>query len=587
MFDNRFRFRFPVRSLLKYYLWLFGMLVVLYLLSVAIPFMPAFGVAFFWAALSAVSMIGVSYQVVIRKAHRQFVLERDGRLSRLNNGRMLGFLLGFVLSAFGVASFMVGSVCWDAMEWLMVALGGGCLPALHYLFQRFILRDLKGLFRSAYSLLCASAVAGVLLCAVYCVIESRSPDASSSASLLQAFLSTPAYFAKSGSSLLHECGIWLRLADAWTSFGSSFLQEAFAESPVSLIVKLIVSLGAFLGAMSIFSIGMILDREKMASIFAPIPAIVSDGRERLYVQRRYLACFAVLPIALIGVFLYADAQVSAVVHGPAYSMAQQAVRAVASVSVYEVDGVCYDRQMIDEELLSGALSGQLDDAASARSGLVATVQDVYAGCDDNVDDFLNWYYGMSSASRSERAELKSSSAASSALSDNFKQIVVGDASAELDRAIGGYQGATAKAREYLNEVLAECRIDGIPDDDAWLCSTAAPPAELSQILDELSRLGEASGQDGADSSSTGLSFSGSSSDSLTDRLTAAFEATGDYSSMASKLVEVGKDADSMLHAFVSVDSDIDDKGSREKYRKDLVRLIEQDKADVLKRYALS
>ncbi len=587
MFDDRLRFRFPAYPLLKYYLWLFGMLVVLYLLSVAIPFMPAFGVALFWAALSAISMIGVAYQVVIRKAHRQLVLERDGRLSQLNNGRTLGFLLGFVLSAFGVASFMVGSVCWDAMEWLMVALGGGCLPALHYLFQRFILHDLKGLFRSAYSLLCASAIAGFLLCVVYCVIESHNPDTSSSASLLQAFLATPAYFAKSGSSLLHECGIWLRLADAWTSFGSSFLQEAFAESPVSLIVKLIVSLGAFLGAMSIFSIGMILDREKMASILAPISAIASDGRERLYVQRRYLACFVLPPIALIGVFLYADAQVSAAVQGPAYSMAQQAVRAVASVSVYEVDGICYDRQMIDEKLLSGALSGQLDDAASAKSSLVATVQDVYAGCSDNVDDFLNWYYGMSSASRSERAKLKSSSAASSALSDNFKQIVVGNASGELARAIEDYQSATAKAQEYLNEVLAECRVDSIPDDDAWLCSAAAPPAELSQTLDELSRLAEASGQDGVDSLSSGLSFSNSSSDSLTGRLTAAFEATGDYSTMTSKLAEVGKDADSVLHAFVSIDSDIDDKGSREKYREDLVRLIEEDKADVLKRYALS
>ena len=589
MFDNRFRFCFRTNPLLKYYLWLFGMLVVLYLLSLAMPLMPAFGVAFFWAALSAVSMVGVAYQIVIRKAHRQLVLERDGRLSRLNNGRIFGFIVGFVLSAFGVASFVVGSVCWDGMEWLMVALAGICLPALHYLFQRFVLHGLKGLFRFAYSLLCASAVAGFLLCVVYCIVESHNPDASSSETFLQAFLATPAYFAKSGSALLHECGTWLRLADAWTLFGSSFLQEAFAETYVSLVVKLVVSLGAFLGAMSIFSIGMILDREKLASVFAPISAIVSDGRERLLLQSRYLACFALLPIVLISAFLYADAQASAVVQGPAYSVAQQAVRYVASVSVYKVDDVYYDKQMIDDKLRLGALSGQLNDAASAKSNVIATVQDVYAGCSDSVDDFLDWYYGIGSASRSERAELKDASAARSALSENFKKIVVGDASGKLDRAIEDYRSATAQTQEYLNEVLAECRIDGISDDDAWLYSPSEVPEGLSKVLDELSRLEEISDRGGSESSGTGLSFSDSSSDNLADRLEARFATTEDFSTMTSKLVEVGKDTDSLLHAFLSapVDSLDNDKDKKEGYRDSLKRLIEADEANILKRYALS
>lgn len=587
MLDAWSRFRSRAKPLLIYYLWLAASLVILYLLSLAIPLMPAIGVAFFWAALSAVSMVGVAYRVVIRKAHRQFVLERDGRLSQLNNGRTLGFLFGFVLSALGTASFIVGSVCWDGVEWLMVASAGVLLPAFQYLLKRLILCDLIDYFRSAYSLSCASFVAGILLCVVYCIIESHNSDTSSTVSFLQAFLGTPAYFAKSGSGLLQECGIWLRLTDAWMSFGSSFLRNAFAESPVSLVMKLVVSLGAFLGAMNLFSIGMILDRGKLASIFAPISSIVSDGREQPRLQRRYLACFAVLPIVLIGAFLYADAQVSAIVQEPSYSMVKQAARSAASVSVYEADGVYYDRQMIDEKLVSGAFSDRLENMKTATQSLAASVKDIYSKCDGGVADFLDWYYGMGSASRSERAKLKSESEVSAALSDNFKRIVVGDASDELARAIDGYQSAMQDTCGYLNEVLVECRVDDIPDDDAWLYSVTDAPAGFSLVLDELSRLEETSGQDGDESSGAGLSISNSSPDNLANRLMTAFKETGAYETMTSKLLESGKDADDMLYAFTSVGSDIDDKGSRDGYSKDLVHLIEVDRDEVLKRYALA
>ena len=71
-----------------YMLKAFAIVAALYLFAKAAPFLPLLVIGLFWTVLSAVSSLGFAYQVVVRKMHRQLILEEGGRLSKLNNGRI-------------------------------------------------------------------------------------------------------------------------------------------------------------------------------------------------------------------------------------------------------------------------------------------------------------------------------------------------------------------------------------------------------------------------------------------------------------------------------------------------------------------
>lgn len=117
----------------------------LFLLSRTAPIMPAPLLALCWAALSGL-LAAAAYHHTIRKTHKQTMCKAGGVLGRINSGRLLTLLVGFVISAFCVGCLIVESPKWDAYEWFVVVLA----PFLYLLALRATGKFVKAELKEAY-----------------------------------------------------------------------------------------------------------------------------------------------------------------------------------------------------------------------------------------------------------------------------------------------------------------------------------------------------------------------------------------------------------------------------------------------------
>ena len=69
---------------------------LLYLFARRAGMLPPLVIALVWAALSAVSAVGITYHRVVRKTLKQHEYAEKGLLSRLNNGRTVCLVVSFV-----------------------------------------------------------------------------------------------------------------------------------------------------------------------------------------------------------------------------------------------------------------------------------------------------------------------------------------------------------------------------------------------------------------------------------------------------------------------------------------------------------
>ena len=92
------------------------LVVIVYLMSLAMPSMPSPVVVLFWVAFTLVSMLGILYRASIAKANRQQKFALGGIAARINNGRSIRVIVSFVASAVLMASLLLESPKWDAAE---------------------------------------------------------------------------------------------------------------------------------------------------------------------------------------------------------------------------------------------------------------------------------------------------------------------------------------------------------------------------------------------------------------------------------------------------------------------------------------
>ena len=87
------------------------LVVIVYLLSLALPKMPSPVVALFWVAFTLVSMLGVLYQMFIRKVHKQLLYPVGSIAARFNGGRTISIIGSF----WRLCSIRLLNVSWGAL----------------------------------------------------------------------------------------------------------------------------------------------------------------------------------------------------------------------------------------------------------------------------------------------------------------------------------------------------------------------------------------------------------------------------------------------------------------------------------------
>lgn len=436
-----------------------GVLGILFLLSRTAPIMPAPLLALCWAALSGLLAVTAAYHHTIRKTHKQTMYKAGGVLGRINSGRLLTLLVGFVISAFCIGCLIVESPKWDAYEWLVVALAPFLYLLVSHATSKFVKAELKEEYQRSRAAILNSVLVAVLLCIAYACLNALLPMPEY-ASLEETLKLIPRPFENSPSALMSVIGQYSALADGITAFALAKAGEA--SLPAYIAWKLVLSGSALISVAGLMDL-CFLDWEELKKAFQPLEVGKRLGRHgRNYpLERRFVAVAVALPLCLVVAFCALDLRAAQTVEAEGYSEAESFVQQQSEVLVYLIDGHYYDAQAVE------ALRAEAEEAAKAlkqeaKEELAPLINASYDARIANVDNYLDWYY--SPAAEYERLLHSSNGSSEEFMRGMFEEkIEAGIDDSELKAAIESYSERANALQTNLMSQLEEYEVTGVPD----------------------------------------------------------------------------------------------------------------------------
>lgn len=466
----------------------FAIVGALYLFAKAVPLLPSLVIGLFWAVLSVVSSLGFAYQVVVRKVHRQLILEEGGRLSRLNNGRVFWLTAGFVVSVICVAGIIFEAPKWDSGEWLIVSLSVPLYVGVFVATQMVMRGEMRQPFRTAWLVAWSCGIVGVLLCVLFAMLVFMQPAATFE-SVDAAFLATVQPFAQSPSVLLSELGKLTALVDGLTAYGMAKTAEASFAGYV--VARLVVAASALFGVASLLGFCSLKGSE-LRRVFLPLENM-GESSVRHPIAKRYVTLVAVLPLCLTALFLVADFKIAEVSETGEFTVAEKIVRDQVGIAAYLIDGKYYD-QLAVEELMEDMRARSEELAGRLESEVVPLINASFDARLANVDSYLDWYYSLP-ADYERLAKLVTGSVESYASEQFEAKIEEGIDDSRIGNKLEELSGQAEALKSEFEARLADCELAGAPD---WLLTVQEMPQAdlLSESLEPTEKLLEAPGRFG-------------------------------------------------------------------------------------------
>ena len=429
------------------------LVVTVYLLSFAVPKMPAPFLALFWAFFTLASTAGVMYQVVVRKTHRQFKYASGGLFARVNNGRIFSFIVSFCVSAACMASLFLESPKWDIAEWVLIFAAVVVYPVVLLLMRRYARREYEPAFQASGEFLWSCAIVGLLLCVAYGAYCAMSPSFGQPVeTVLDAFAKTPMPFENSPSALMWNAGVGSWIVDSLTSYG--LMQASKVSVPVCFAIRTALCAGAFFGMANLIGL-CALPVQELRKIFVSVDAIKRDDATQP-IWWRYVVMAAVLPVALVAGFFWGEMKVGMAMQTENGTALQEIARELAGKSVYSIDGALYDQAKIDA--LASSLSADEANLRTMSSQLKDSLESSYATCSGRTDAFLDWYFSITTNS-SLRASIPEGGA-QQALEDRFYSLVGSNEDEQLTQSMKNYLAAAANLRSAIDDGMQAAKVDG-------------------------------------------------------------------------------------------------------------------------------
>lgn len=500
--------------------------------------LPPAGVATVWAALSAVSSLGLAYRHVVRKTiKQQAYYEAGGGLARINNGRFLCLVGSFALSAVFIAGFVLEAPTWEAptweaSEWVLVAAAVPVYPLVFLLVYRLMRRQLRPVHRISGAVGWSVWIAGALLCAAYLALCLAQPAATFE-SAAAAFDSVAQPFADSPSALMREAGVLAAFSDGLAAYGASKAAEVSGAG--YLAIKVALNASAFFGVANLLGLCMLgwfelkrvflpleagpasdagADMGADASVVSgasatapapapvplpaadapdagpgapvePAPAVVPAPAPAPAPLRAAVATFVALPIMLAAAFLVADAMVARAAQTQEYTAAERFVRDQMGLAVFVLDGHYYDQAAV-EALLEEARVASAALSEEAEATLVPLINASFDARLANVDAYLDWYYSL--PADYERLVTMVTGTVEDFMRDQFTaNIEAGIDDTALEDALRDLAERAAALEEDTASRLAEFEISGVPE---WLLMEKVPlePDFMSGALEPSARI---------------------------------------------------------------------------------------------------
>ena len=345
------------------------------LLGRVAPILPVPLIPIVMVAFSAISTCGALYYTVVKRLRRQYELNAEGQLSRLNRKwmwKLVGFLLLFLASAF---FFLLEAPKWDALEW---ALTWAAIPIYFAVFlfaEKRLKKEFGPRFYKARAMKWSFWIVGVALCIAYAALSLLLPSADYS-SLSEAYQLAPKPFEGSPSALMDEVGELSSLMDGIVSFGIARASEAYG--PIAFICKFVVYASVFFGLVNQFGF-CLLNMSEIKSEFQLLPAhderIVWEWEGRSYeddsfreavlvaeedfteegtddphgeILARYIIAVAVVLVASIAIFLGLNYGVEKMRETEDYTAIEQFVNDTIATTTFVVDGALEQYRTLED-----------------------------------------------------------------------------------------------------------------------------------------------------------------------------------------------------------------------------------------------
>lgn len=462
------------RELGAYFVKACLLVVIVYLLSLALPKMPSPVVALFWVAFTLVSMLGVLYQMFIRKVHKQLLYPVGSIAAKFNGGRTISIIGSFCLSAVCMASLLLEAPKWDAAEKGIVVLAIVLYPIVECLVGRLAKREFEPAYQTAAKVRWSCVVVAILLCIGYAVWMFYGMSSGKAFNtLFESLINTSCPLVHAESPLLQEAAIGSWITDSATNLGLAQIPESWR--PICIAVRVVLCAGAFFGMAHL--LGMCsLPWSELKKAFASVDAIKLENEAGVRV--RYLVAAAIMSIALFGAFIWVDGEVgNAVGLGKSTALQSLAHQAVAT-SAYRIGDTYYDRATFE----GIALGKEADLKTQVRVLKESDIPSAYDSCNGKVDAFLDWFFSIAT-NNSVRSNISKENARQT-MQDYFYDLVGSDADVQLTKQVNDCV-ETARELKKLLETGEGCDAVHLEDGSnipSWLVDSES--VEDAPLFDE-------------------------------------------------------------------------------------------------------
>ena len=469
-----------------------AVVALLFLFSRVAAWAPGWCVAVVWAACSVLLAVGIAYHAVVKKTINQAALHAGGMLGRINGGRTFRLIAAFIVSAVGVAGFLVASVGWDAWQWGLAVAAVPLFLLVYMLVDKVVGKEAALLFRASLGVRASAYITGGLLFAASFALFAVQPTPEV-ASATEAFLSAENPFASSPSAIMSEAGLAVSYADALSTYGLSRLGElnAFGRhcAQTLLLVSSIFGLAGLLGTCA-------LDLRELKRVFLPLEKIEagqetvagidrSTGAARPALLKAPVVAAVVAPLVLVGAFVASDSALAQMKDADELTPAENLVREAFGTTAYVLDGKYYDQQQV-QTLMEETAVKTAALSENARNDLVPLVNASFDARVANVDSYLDWYYSLG-ADYERLGNLITGTIESFVADQLTESLEAGVDDSEFVSTLQSYVDQAAAINAAYEEGLANSELIGIPE---WLLtSTEAITADfLSGPIEPTQRL---------------------------------------------------------------------------------------------------
>ncbi len=377
-----------VDGLMAYLIKALALIACLWIVSRLAPMLPAPILPVVFVAYAVLATLGALYFTTIKRVHREYQLNKEGKLSQINRKWTLKLAAFFLISLVSAFLFVLESPRWDTLEWVLTFLAVPLYFIAYKAIEHGLRKEFDKKFLKARAMKASFWLMGIVLCLVYAILATALTTTDVDG-LREAFDQSPRLFADSPSAFMSEADLISSFMQGVTSYLMS--QVAAQYFLVGFVYHFVVYAFVFYGMINQFGF-CLLNSQEIKGEFQLLPANY-ESQEGQRILKRYIAILLGIALVGSGVFLFLDFKTAEARATGEPTKIETFIDDLARDLLYRVDDE-YDKSKRFKEL-ENQFEVKYEEAISQRNAeMEPLINGYYDRCKLNVDAYLDWYEGF-------------------------------------------------------------------------------------------------------------------------------------------------------------------------------------------------